>query len=199
MPEGNVGGAETRHVVSDGSLVRFLRAGDETAATQIYVRYAHRLQALSRAQFDQALAGRIDEDDIVQSVFRTFFRRVQTGAYDVPDGEELWKLFLVIGLNKIRRAAVHHRAAKRDVRATQAEVDPGLLAGEPDEATSVSILRMTIDDALNGLSRGQQDVIRLRIDGHEVAEIASRLGRSRRSVERILQAFREHVQELLKD
>lgn len=199
MSEENVKSADARHVISDGSLVRFLRAGDEDAATQIYVRYAHRLQALSRSQFDPALAGRLDENDIVQSVFRTFFRRVQAGAYDVPDGEELWKLFLVIGLNKIRKAAVHHRAAKRDVRATSGDVDPGLMAGEPDEATSLSILRMTIEDAMNGLSAGQQDVIRLRIDGFEVAEIANQLGRSKRSVERILQSFREHVKELLKD
>ncbi len=48
------------------------------------------------------LAGRVDADDIVQSVFRTFFRRVAKGDYEVPDGEELWKLFLVIALNKVR-------------------------------------------------------------------------------------------------
>ncbi len=199
MSEGNVNSAEARHVISDGSLVRFLRAGDEDAATQIYVRYAHRLQALSRSQFDPAMAGRLDEDDIVQSVFRTFFRRVQAGAYDVPDGEELWKLFLVIGLNKIRKAAVFHRAAKRDVRTTSDGVDPDFVGAAPDEATSVSILRMTIEDAMAGLSAGQQDVIRMRIDGHEVGEIASEQGRSKRSVERILQGFREHVKELLKD
>jgi hypothetical protein len=34
----------------------------------------------------------VDAVDLVQSIFRTFFRRVRRGCYDVPDGEELWKL-----------------------------------------------------------------------------------------------------------
>ena len=89
-------------VVSDGSLMRRLQTGSQDAATQLYLRYAKRLHALSRAKCSPDLAARVDSDDIVQSVFRTFFRRVEKGEYDVPDGEELWKLFLVIGLNKIQ-------------------------------------------------------------------------------------------------
>src|SRR6185369_9460641 len=88
--------------VSDHSLLRRLREGSEDAATQLYRRYACRLDALTRANTARDLAPRVDSEDIVQSVFRTFFRRVTAGGYDVPDGEELWKLFLVIGLNKIR-------------------------------------------------------------------------------------------------
>lgn len=105
---------------SDRSPVRRLTSASEDAATQIYLRYAQRLQALSRQQVAADLAGRVDAEDIVQSVFRTFFRRVQAEDYDVPDGEELWKLVLVIGLNKVRSAGTFHRAAKRDVRATSA-------------------------------------------------------------------------------
>ena len=99
--------------VSDRSLVRRLRTGSQDAATQLYLRYAKRLHGLTRAKCSPDLASRVDSEDIVQSVFRTFFRRVQKGEYDVPDGEELWKLFLVIGLNKIQSVGTFHRAAKR--------------------------------------------------------------------------------------
>jgi RNA polymerase sigma-70 factor (ECF subfamily) len=102
--------------VSDRSLLRRLRAGSENAATEIYLRYATRLHALARSRLGEDLAPRVDAEDIVQSVFRTFFRRVSKGDYDVPDGEELWKLFLLMGLNKIRTVGTFHRAAKRDVR-----------------------------------------------------------------------------------
>src|SRR5690348_14662951 len=95
--------------VSDRSLIRRLRTGSQDAATQLYLRYAKRLRALSRAKCSPDLATRVDSDDIVQSVFRTFFRRVSKGDYDVPDGDELWKLFLVIGLNKIQTAGAFHR------------------------------------------------------------------------------------------
>ena len=40
----------------------------------------------------------IGREEIVQSVFGSFFRRARSGDYDVPVGDELWKLFLVIAL-----------------------------------------------------------------------------------------------------
>src|SRR5437867_3654775 len=101
---------------SDRSLLGRIRRGQGDAATLLYLRYADRLRALAIAQCSSDLARRVEPDDIVQSVFRTFFRRVSRGNYNVPAGEELWKLFLVIGLNKIRAAGAFHRAAKRDVR-----------------------------------------------------------------------------------
>ena len=176
-------------VVSDGSLMRRLRTGSQDAATQLYLRYAKRLHALSRAKCSPDLAARVDSDDIVQSVFRTFFRRVEKGEYDVPDGEELWKLFLVIGLNKIRTAGAFHRAAKRDVRSSLGGdvLDHAAEAAEETDATSLSVLQMSIDEVLGELSPSHRDIIQLRIEGHEVASIAEQLGRSKRSVERILQ------------
>ena len=87
---------------SDRSLLLRLRRGEQDAATQLYVRYAPRLRALVRARCSDRLAGRLEPDDIVQSVFRRFFRRVVQGGYEVPPGEELWGLLLVIALNKIR-------------------------------------------------------------------------------------------------
>ena len=80
---------------SDGSLLRRLRKGEQDAATRLYLRYAKRLHGLATAQTGQDLKSRVDAEDIVQSVFRTFFRRAQEGHYEVPDGEEIWKLFLV--------------------------------------------------------------------------------------------------------
>ena len=40
-------------------------------------------------------------------------------------------------------------------------------------------------------------IVQMRIDGHEVAEIAERSQRSRRTVERVLQEFREQLQRSL--
>ena len=143
----------------------------------------------------------MDPDDIVQSVFRTFFRRVNTDQYEVPRGDDLWKLFLVIALNKIRNAAAHHTAAKRDVRQTVHIGDSGaggVPAVTPDD-TELTALRLVIDDAIAALPESSRDMVRLRIDGHEVADIAAHTGRSKRSVERVLQQFRDQLQGLLDD
>lgn len=185
---------------SDGSLLRRLRKGEQDAATRLYLRYARRLHGLANAQTGQDLRSRIDPEDIVQSVFRTFFRRAQEGHYEVPDGEEIWKLFLVIGLHKIRDAAVFHRAAKRNAARTTALTRAGE-AAEPSAADEMAetTLRMIIDEILLSLNDSQKEIVTMRMEGAQVDEIAEATKRSRRTVERTLQKFRELLQQQIEE
>src|SRR5689334_17094680 len=158
---------------SDGSLVRRFRAGEDDAATKLYKRYAERLHRLAQRNTALDLTPRFDAEDVVQSVFRTFFRRVRTGLYDLPAGDELWRLLLVISLNKIRTLAVYHRAQKRSVSTTTA---PGaeLLAQLQDqnaEDLALTSLKMVIDEVLHDLPEVQQRIITRRIEGSQVEEI----------------------------
>lgn len=187
---------------SDHSLLRRFRSGEQDAATRLYVRYAKRLHGLATAQTGSDLKARLDPEDIVQSIFRTFFRRAQEGHYDVPDGEELWKLFLVIGLHKIRDAATFHRAGKRNVdRTIGMSFDSGHFDPAAPDDFAEKTLRMVIDDLLKSLSENQREIIMQRLDGAQVEEIAARTQRSLRTVERTLQKFREllrqHIDETL--
>jgi RNA polymerase sigma-70 factor (ECF subfamily) len=182
---------------SDRSLLRRLRAGSDDAATQLYRRYAHRLRALARANTSAHLARRVDAEDIVQSVFRIFFAAASRGLYDVPAGEDLWKLLLVIALNKIRAEGIFHQAAKRDVRAT-AELDRRDTAEpEDDDEAATSFLRLVVRDTLEQLTEFERQLIELRMEGYEVAEIARIAGRSKRTVERGLQQARTRLKDLL--
>ena len=193
------GGPASGGQPSDHSLLRRLRGGSQDAATLLYLRYAQRLRALTRTKFATDLARRLDVDDIVQSVFGSFFRGASRGDYDVPAGEELWKLFLVIALNKIRAKGAYHRAAKRDIRLTAGSEGLEQVAETPaeqDEA-AYAILQMTIDEALARLPPQHRQMLTLRIEGCEVAEIAQRMGRSKRTVERILQECRKRLADLL--
>lgn len=197
-PEGGERAAEEVQR-TDGSLLRRFRRGEQDAATALYLRYAGRLQALARTKTSAALAARVDPEDVVQSVFRTFFRRASEGHYDVPDGDELWKLLLVISLNKIRTLAAYYRAGKRDLDATVAlevaEQSAGADAGGQEEA--LRILEMIIDETLADFPEAQRQMIRLRIEGHGVAEIADATQRAKRSVERVLQQFRTRLGRLV--
>ncbi len=185
--------------LTDRSLLRRLRSGEQDAATQLYLKYASRLLALTKSQSSDALASRVEADDVVQSVFRTFFRRVVDGCYEVPQGEELWQLFLVLALNKIRNLANFHAAQKRNVSRTVSAHILGDLAMPNDDSdfTSLRLLEMTIDEVISEMPDSNQRMIRLRIDGHTVQEIAAQTTRSKRSVERVLQGFRKKMSGLL--
>jgi RNA polymerase sigma-70 factor (ECF subfamily) len=184
---------------SDRSLLKRLQGGQRDAATELYLRYAERLHALAAAQCGADLAARLDPEDIVQSIFRTFFRRAAEGHYDVPEGEELWKLFLVIGLNKIRATGAHHRAAKRDISATAggAAYDQALQHAAARDEASLTSLRLVIDEILASLPEAQRRMVELRIEGFEIKEIAQQTQRSKRSVERALQDFRQKLSALI--
>jgi RNA polymerase sigma-70 factor (ECF subfamily) len=184
---------------TDETLLRRFRGGTADAATLLYFRYADQLHTLAAARLSADLAPRVGAEDIVQSVFRTFFRRAALGQFEVPDGEDLWKLFLVIALNKIRSAGSYHRAARRSVTRTPqgpAEANPVDISG-PDDENALTVLRLVIDEVLAELPESARPIVELRVEGHEVAEIAHRVRRSRRSVERILREFRERLEAVI--
>lgn len=186
---------------SDRSLLRRLHGGQSDASTELYLRYAQRLRALAASQTSADLAREVDPEEIVQSVFRTFFRRAVQGHYAVPDGEEIWKLLLVIALNKVRAAGAFHRAAKRDIRMTaRGEAFDRAVESEPGrDESALTVLRMVIDELLEGMSEQNRRMIELRIEGYEVSEIADRVQRAKRSVERVLQDFRTRLDALIRE
>jgi RNA polymerase sigma-70 factor, ECF subfamily len=186
--------------LSDRHLLERFQKGDREAAGLLYARYADRLRALTRRKSSAALACRLDPDDIVQSVFRNFFHAAREGGYDVPPGEDLWKLLLVIALNKIRARGTFHRAAKRDVRRTRRidGLDPYTLAKEnPHGRSGATFMRMAAEEALAQLPPLQRRIVELRMQGYQVHEIAQLTGRSLRTVERTLQHCRQQLSAFL--
>jgi RNA polymerase sigma factor (sigma-70 family) len=184
--------------LSDRDLLNQFRAGSQDAAARLYERYAQRLRAVVASQSTAALGSRCDADDIVQSVFRRFFQRAKKGTYEVPASEELWNLFLVIALNRLRAEEAYQRAAKRDVRLTSSEAGRGsLLANLEQPDPAAAYLEVVIAEALEQLPEATQQLVKLRIEGYEVAEIAEKTGRSKRTVERALQEARKQLSALL--
>jgi RNA polymerase sigma-70 factor (ECF subfamily) len=184
---------------SDRELLERFRRGEQYAATALYVRYAPRLLALAESRRSAGLARRLDSEDIVQSVFRRFFRRARSGEYEVPVGAELWQLLLVIALNKIRAAEAYHRAGKRDVGATTAagELEEPSEAARAARSESDAYLHLVVRDALERLPAELRQVVELRLQGYEVREMAQHTGRPLRTVERMLQAARAQLKNLL--
>lgn len=180
---------------SDRSLVAQIRAGDENAATMLYARYSKRILGLVESKLSDRLKVALPPEDIVQSVFKSIFRGISQGGYDAPEGGALWQLIAVVAIHKVRRKGARSTSLKRDVRRTewldQAE-EFEIFA--PQSATDFEV---SIQESTECLRPEEREVVNLRLQSFTVEEISEKLGRSRRSVERLLQSTRTRLTDLL--
>ena len=84
-------------------LVERWQSGSQTAAQQLFDDYVERLLLLARWHISDRLRTRIDPDDVVQSVFRTFFFRVKNDNFTFDEADDLFKLLARITLHKTLR------------------------------------------------------------------------------------------------
>ena len=77
-------------------LMTRLRAGDDDAAAEVFRRFTHRLIGLARSRLDHLIRGKLDPEDILQSVYRTFFRRHARDGFDLGSWDSLWGMLTVI-------------------------------------------------------------------------------------------------------
>ncbi len=174
---------------SDGLLLAEFRTGGEDAARCLYERYAGRLRRLAENHCKNRYGSRFDAEDVVQSVFRVFFEGARGRGYDSSPGGELWGLLSVIALNKLRGNIEYHSAAKRSVERTCSLPDAVIPEMSSDESAAV-FLRMVVDEQLERCPEEQREIVRWRIEGYGIGEIADFSQRSTRTVERILLEFR---------
>lgn len=177
---------------SDQSLMRRFRGGDAGAAAQLHDRYSRRMRGLAKRRLDPALAARVDVEDIVQSALGSFFRAASKGLYEVPESGELWQLLAAITRHKLHHARARHLAAKRDARRTVAAADALDATAQLADQLAAE-LKLSIDEVLAAYNGIERRIVELRIEGYEIEQIADRVARSRRTVERVLQGFRSDL------
>lgn len=179
---------------ASAELLQRLQAGDQRAAEQLFARYAHRLVPLAEQHLSRKLAARVGGDDIVQSVFRTFFRRSAAGEFQIDSSAQIWQLLVKITLLKARAKGRFHTATKRNAAVEAAGDDwlPAAMARDPSPEDAV-ILVDQIEHALRGLPPLHALVFQLRLEGRGVSEVALTLGVSRQTVHRILLLLRDRM------
>jgi RNA polymerase sigma factor (sigma-70 family) len=181
-------------------LVNRWKAGDERAAKELFDTYVDRLMALARRRISQRLASRVDPEDIVQSVFRTFFGRVKAGKFQFQDQDDLCKLLVRITINKTMRQVDFHTAAKRnpgqETRQSDEAYDhlPELLAGEPSPEVTVAFLDQ-LEHFLGELRPQERQILEMRMQGYSNEEIAAKLDIYDRKIRRVMEHIREVAEE----
>ncbi|MEL6896985.1 MAG: ECF-type sigma factor [Planctomycetota bacterium] len=178
-------------------LVERWREGDETAAGEIYDRYAARLIALARSRISPALVRRVEAEDVVQSVYRSFFVRTNEDQLQITESGQLWRLLVAITINKVRGKARYHSADKRAVSAEASihasascyGLPPTELAREPSaqEAMGLAEQYETFSDTM---SATQRRVFELFLANESIDDIAASIRRSSRTVRRELEQIR---------
>jgi DNA-directed RNA polymerase specialized sigma24 family protein len=115
------------------------------SAEQIWRRYSERLLKLARRHLRAGVRRRADEEDVLQSAFKSFFLRQQRGDFQLHDRDDLWSVLLMITLRKVRNAGKREQRQRRDYRREQAPV--GDVGTPRDEGVELLAARQAGPDA----------------------------------------------------
>src|SRR5262245_9573810 len=91
-----------------------LKAGERSAASQLWQRYVDRLVLLARKRL-QGTSRRVrDEEDIALSAFDSFCRAAERGRFpELFDRDDLWQILLMITQRKAWKLRKYEQALKR--------------------------------------------------------------------------------------
>jgi RNA polymerase sigma-70 factor (ECF subfamily) len=188
-------------------LVEALRHQDNTAWNEVARRYTAGLIRLARRRLDSRLQPKLDPEDVVQSVYRTFLRRHQLDQFQFATWDSLWGLLVTLTVCRCSKWYQHYAAQKRDVNRDAAlpsavaaddervgyrePADPG---PTPEEA---ALLTEMVNEMLRGLDDKQRRIIVLGLLGFDDGHIGQEVGRTEYRVRQVRDGFIGRVQVVL--
>ncbi len=191
--------------ISFQDVMSRLRGGDDRAAAEVFERFVHRLLGLARCKLNERLQAKVGAEDVLQSVYKSFFIRQRAGEFRARDWEELWALLAVITVRKCRKHIRAFRQVRRDAN-REVSIDAGnddgtgwdLLSREPtpDEAAA---LTDTLEQVMHGLDEQGRAIVSLKLQGYTESEIGQEIGRTERTVRRILARVRQRLERIEAD
>ena len=168
---------------TDEDLVRRVRAGDETAARQLFERHLPALRARALARLPASLRGKVGESDVIQEAYLAAFLAI--GDFE-DRGEGSFATWVRTILerriaNEVRDGAAAKRDARREVRIrTRAGgAEPARDQPSPSEEVMADEDAARVRAARASLSEDHRTVIALIHDeGLTLARAGERMGRS---------------------
>jgi RNA polymerase sigma-70 factor (ECF subfamily) len=182
------------------NILEQLHDGEDAAARVVFCRYVAALIELARTHLDTWIRAKEDPEDVIQSVYRSFFLRVRDGKLELGDWGQTWHLLVRITLRKCANRRAYYRAECRDVGREipldQWERLPGskwALAAAAPTPEAALLLTEQVQMLLEQFDPPEQQIVVLSLQGHSTVEIGRTLRRAERSVRRV----RERVRKLL--
>jgi RNA polymerase sigma-70 factor (ECF subfamily) len=147
----------------------------------------------------------VDPEDVVQSVYKSFFVRYGAGNLDLVNWNSLWGLLTLITVRKCAERAAYHRAecrnAAREVSPPQREESAPWLEPLGREPTphEAAVLSETVEQLFAGLDEDERPVLELSLQGYTTREISERLGRAERTVRLLREGVRHRLERMQRD
>jgi RNA polymerase sigma-70 factor (ECF subfamily) len=175
----------------DGLMVR-LHAGDQDAATDVFHRYKNRLIALARSRLD-GVRRKVDPEDVVDSVYKSFFVRVSGERIGPENWDSLWSLLAVITLRKCGHLIEYFHAACRDIgreqtsrpSAEESHRNWEAIAREPTPCEA-AMLAETVQQLMLRFGTREREIAGLVLQGLSNQDISAQVPCSERTVRRVL-------------
>lgn len=188
---------------SFADLLAQLRTGDEAAAREVCQRFSERLIGLARTHLESRIRRREDPEDVVQSVYKSFFVRVRDGQFELRNWNDLWSLLTTITLNKCADRVDRTHAKRRDAgREVSAPGSTDTWTGGP-QATDPAptplealVLTETVDELFRAFDPEDRPILEMSLQGYTAVEISSALKRSERTVRRVRQQVKKRLERM---
>jgi RNA polymerase sigma-70 factor (ECF subfamily) len=184
-------------------LMGRIRQEDPLAEAAVFDRFVQRLAALVRSRLSAPMRQKLDPQDVTQSAFRSFFRRAKKDEFQLGGWDNLWSVLAQLTLRKCGHQVEHFHAACRDIRR---EVPTGDLSQDSNASwlkiardptpAEAGILTEAVEQILAKLKERERPILLLGLQGHSIPEISTRVGRSRRTVYRVLEYVRKQLETL---
>jgi len=160
---------------NDGSVTQLfalVHQGDEDAAAALWERFVPRLLGLARRTLASHPRLNGFADDVVQSVFASFFAQAQAGQFVLDHRDDVWNLLGVMTVRKARQAIRREMADKRSGGQILNEAAPSSPEGSPPVLDAVPTTQLGpefdlyAEEMLAGLPDELRTLAVLRLMGH---------------------------------
>ncbi|MEO2025012.1 MAG: ECF-type sigma factor [Fuerstiella sp.] len=186
--------------------IDLVKHGDSTAANRIWQHYFDRLVRSVRHRLYGQNRAVSDEEDIVLSVFDSFYCAVEKGRFpDLSDRDDLWRLLLRMSARKVvdkrRHDLRQRRGGHEKIKSLDHTGDDGTVIeaiGDEPSPEMVLMMQESVEQFFSHLGVGQlRDIAGAKLEGYSNAELAERFDCSERTIERRLHLIREKCQQEL--
>ena len=179
----------------DSDFIRLLQRvleGSERAVCELVGTYGPYLVRTIRRRLDPQMRGKFDSDDFTQVVWADFFAHRSTWA-DFRHPRQLIALLQRMGRNKVvdehrRRMATRKYSLQRErpLQSLNGERQDWLRSSDPTPS-QLAMARERWHSLLRGQPRLYREIFRLKLSGMTNRSVATRLGISEKTVQRVLQ------------
>ena len=171
------------------------KADADLAASELDGQYRVKLCHLVEREMNRRFRRKEDPEDVVQSAFRTFYRRSAQGEFHIDSSGDLWCLLETITRHKMLKHAEKLATGKRDPKREEyTEGDD--LRGQAPSPEEAAIAADLMEEALVGLDETYVKVLHMRLQRCTEEEIATKLKCSRAFVRNKLKRIRDRLQKL---